>query len=77
MGNAPHVLRNVLAVGFGDDRVFIEDIVHELRCDSDFGFAAWHGLRTRVHKLARLALALTLCGRLCKDEVLYIPDSER
>lgn len=65
-----HLGRNILAVGLGDDGVLVKDVVHELRGDSDFDFAALYCLWTGVDELAGLALFLGVCSGLGKEEVL-------
>jgi hypothetical protein len=55
-----HILGHIFAVGFCYDWVFVKDIVHELRGDSNLDFASFDRFWTWVHELAGFALLLAL-----------------
>lgn len=53
-----HFVGYVFIVGLSHNRVFVKDIMDELRGNSDLDLASFDGLRSRIHKLTWLAFPL-------------------
>ena len=53
-----HFVGYVFAVSLSYDRVFVKNIMDELRSNSNFNFASFNGLRSRIHKLPWFAFPL-------------------
>ena len=53
-----HFVGYVLIVSLSHDRVFVKDIMDELRGNSDFDLASFDSLRSRIYKLPWFAFLL-------------------
>jgi hypothetical protein len=53
-----HFVGYVFTVGLSHNRVFVKDIMDELRGNSDLDLASFDGLRSRIHELPWFAFPL-------------------
>ena len=65
-----YFIRYIVTVGLSYDRVFVKDIVHQLRGDSNLDFSTFNGLWARIDQLSRFAFLLGLGGGLGMYEML-------